>query len=139
MRWAPVLILAYLAVGIQAGLSGEITIYGAGPNIGLLAAVFIAIYAPREPALLACVIIGGMQDLATQQAPGLFALSYGLVGWVVTAVQQVVYRDHPLTHLVLTFFAGVVTAIVVYTHGRIVPPRVSLMLLLTTAIYTAVL
>ena len=137
MLWPPVLILAYIAIGLQAGLSGQISFHGAEPNLGLLAVIFVAINAPREPALLACVVIGGMQDLATQQALGLFALSYGLVGWLITAVQQVVYQDHPLTHAVLTLIGGVIVAIVLYLHGRVVPPRVSLMLLVGMAIYSA--
>ena len=139
MRWAPVLIFAYLVVGLQAGLAGQISVHGAEPNFGLLAIVFIAINGPREPALLACVVIGGMQDLATQQAPGLFALSYGLAGWVICEIQQVVYQDHPLTHAVLTLFAGVLTAIVVYVHGRVVTPRVSLVTVLGTAVFSALL
>ena len=139
MHWPPVLIFAYIVVAMQAGLSGEINIHGAGPNLGLIAVVFVAINAPREQALLACVIIGGMQDLATQQAPGLFALSYGIVGLLVTAVQQVVYRNHPLTHALLTLTGGFVTAMVVYAHGRLVPPRVSISVLLTMALYSAAL
>jgi rod shape-determining protein MreD len=122
MRWFPVLLLAYIAIGIQAGISGEVRVHGFGPNLGLLVVVFVALGAPREPALLACVLIGAMQDLATQQAPGLYALSYGMVGYFVVGLQSVVYRDHPLTHAMLVLIGGIITGLVIWIHGRIVTP-----------------
>ena len=80
-----------------------------------------------------------MQDLATQQPPGLYALIYGLVGWVITSVQQVVYQDHPLTHAVLTLFGGLVMTVVLYLQGRLVGQRVGLSVLLGITIYSALL
>ena len=139
MRWFPVILLAYMVIGIQAGIAGEVRFHGFGPNLPLLVVVFIALSAPREPALLACVLIGGMQDLATQQVPGLFALSYGLVAWLIVGMQNVVYREHPLTHTTLVLIGGLVTAFVIWIHGRIMVPRVSITLLLGIAVYTAVL
>ena len=139
MRWFPVLLLAYIAIGIQAGVSGEVRIHGFGPNLGLLVIVFVALGAPREPALLACVVIGGMQDLATQQAPGLYALSYGIVGWLIVGMQNVVYREHPLTHTTLVLVGGLISGLVIWIHGRILGPRVSIMVLSGIAIYTAIL
>ncbi len=139
MRWFPVLLLAYITIGIQAGISGEVRIHGFGPNLGLLVIVFVALSAPREPALLACVLIGGMQDLATQQAPGLYALSYGIVGYFVVGLQNVVYREHPLTHATLVLIGGIISGSVIWIHGRVLGPRVSITLLLGTALYTAIL
>jgi rod shape-determining protein MreD len=140
MRWFPVILLAYIVIGIQAGISGEVRVHGFGPNLPLLVVVFVALSAPRESALLACVLIGAMQDLATQQSPGLFALSYGLVAWLIVGMQNVVYREHPLTHTTLALVGGLVTGFVIWIHGRLpMVPRVSITLLLGTAIYTAVL
>jgi len=141
MRWFPVFVLAYVAIGIQAGIAGEVRIHGFGPNLGLLVIVFVALGAPREQALLACVLIGAMQDLATQQAPGLYALSYGLIGWLIVGLQNVVYRQHPLTHATLVLLGGIVAALVLWIHGRILPrlPHASISSLLGTAIYTAIL
>jgi rod shape-determining protein MreD len=139
MRWFPVLVLAYIAIGIQAGISGQVRVHGFGPNLGLLVIVFVTLGAPREPALLACVLIGAMQDLATQQAPGLYAISYGLIGWLIVGMQSVVYREHPLTHATLVLLGGLISAMVIWIHGRFDGPRVSIVLLLGTAIYTAIL
>ena len=139
MRWFPVILLAYIVIGIQAGIAGEVRVHCFGPNLPLLVIVFVALSGSRESALLACVMIGGMQDLATQQSPGQFALSYGLVAWLIVGMQNVVYREHPLTHTTLVLIGGLVTGAVIWIHGRMMAPRVSITLLLGTAIYTAVL
>ena len=139
MRWFPVILLAYIVIALQAGIAGDVRIHGFGPNLPLLVVVFVALSAPREPALLACVLIGAMQDLGSQQAPGLYALSYGLVGWLIVGMQNVVYREHPLTHATLVLVGGLLTGLVIWIHGRVVAPRVSITLLLGTAIYTAIL
>src|SRR5687768_9200547 len=103
MRWLPYFILAYVALGVQVGLGHYVAMRGASPNVVLVAAVFIGLYAPRETALLGCFGMGLMQDLLTRQPLGLFALSFGLVGLLVAGVQQLVDREHPLTHAALAF------------------------------------
>src|SRR5678809_627478 len=102
MRWLAYFILAYLALALQIGLAPYLQYRGAAPNLVLLAAVFVALNAPRDAALLGCFCLGVMQDLVTQQQLGLFALSYGLMGLVVFGLNQVVDRDHPLTHFSMT-------------------------------------
>ena len=122
MRWVTYLILAYLAIGLQVGLGAYVEYQGATPNLVLLAAVFIAINAPRDAALLGCFGMGLMHDLLTHQPPGLFALSYGLVGLMAAGAQQVVYRDHPLTHFSMALGAGLVVALLVLLNGWARPP-----------------
>lgn len=122
MRWLTYFILAYVALGLQVGLGQYVSYQGATPNFALIAAVFIAINAPRDMALLGCFGMGLMHDLLTHQPPGLFALAYGLVGLMATGSQQVVYRDHPLTHFAVTLAGGVVVAVVVLLNGWIQPP-----------------
>ena len=63
-----------------------------------------------------------LQDLATGQQPGLFAFSYGLVAMLVVALQQIVYRQHPLTHASLALVGGLMTAAAVLVQGWIHPP-----------------
>ena len=122
MRWLSWFILAYLAVALQIGLGPYIRYQGAAPNFVMLAAVFIAMNAPREPALLGCFCMGFMQDLIGQHPLGLYALCYGLLGMFVVGAQNVVYRDHPLTHFAITFTGAVMVAIVVLLHGWLRPP-----------------
>jgi rod shape-determining protein MreD len=147
MRWLPFFILAYVVLGVQVGLSGYDQIYRGRPNFALLAVVFIAVNAHRDAALLGCFLLGLMQDLLTQVPLGLNALAYGVVGILVIALQEVVYREHFLTHLVLGLAGGLVYAAVVYLHGVIYTAmrgprafsRPSLAPLLAGAIYTAAL
>ncbi len=151
MRWITYFILAYLTLGLQVGLAPYLRYQGASPNLVLLAVIFIAINAPRDAALLGAFALGVLQDLLTQQPPGLFALSYGLVGMFVVSTQQIVYREHPLTHVSLALIGGLMTTCVILLHGWIHPPAPRLMDLnvaaarispgveFTRVLYTAVL
>ena len=127
MRALSYLILAYIALGLQVGLSVFIRIGGAPPNLVLLAVLFVALNAPRESALLGCFSMGLMQDLLTQQTLGLYAFSYGIVGMLVIGAQQLVLRDHPLTHLLMAFLGAVVCAIILLLHSVFrLPPEARL-------------
>lgn len=153
MRWLTFSIFAYLAVALQIALGPFLGYHGATPNLVLLAVVFIAVYAPRDAALLGCFALGMLQDMTTQQQPGLFSLSYGLVAMFVTGTQQMVYRDHPLTHFSLALAAGLIAAFLLLLHGWIHPPapgmadarislpamRLSATTQLTSVLYTAIL
>jgi rod shape-determining protein MreD len=125
MRWFAYFILAYLALGLQVGLGSYISYGGVTPNLVLIAGIFIAMNAPRDAALLGCFGMGVMHDLLTHQPPGLFALAYGLVGLMVAGSNQVVYREHPLTHFMFALVGGIVVAVVVLLHGWVHPPGIA--------------
>jgi rod shape-determining protein MreD len=125
MRWFAYLILAYLALGLQVGLGDYVAFRGATPNLVLLAVIFLAINAPREAALIGCFGLGVLHDLLTHQAPGLYALGYGLVALTGTRTNQVVYRDHPLTHVSMAFGGGLLVAAILLLHAWIYPPGAS--------------
>jgi rod shape-determining protein MreD len=143
MRWPSFFILAYVALGLQAGLARAVEWNGAAPNFLLLAVVFIALNAPRDAALLACFMLGAMHDLTSQGTLGLLAFSYGLIATFVLGIQQAVRRRHPVTHFVLALLGGIVTAIVLSLHGWLRPPAAGLhapiLPLFYTAVYSAVL
>ena len=139
MRWITYFILAYIALAIQAGAGPYIRWNGAPPNLVLLAVIFIAINAPREAALLGCLCLGLMQDLLTQSPLGLYALAYGMVGMFVVSTQQVVYREHPLTHFSLALVGGMLTSLVLLLQGFIHRPGVGAWSLFVTTLYTAIL
>jgi rod shape-determining protein MreD len=141
MRWISYFILAYLMLGLQIGIISYVGIgqSGAWPNLVLLAAIWIAINAPRDAALLGCFGLGLIQDLTSQQTLGVFAFSYGLVAMFTVSTQQVVYRAHPLTHFTLALIGSFLAGIVVLIHGFYPGPRVSPMTLFYSSLYTAVL
>jgi rod shape-determining protein MreD len=139
MRWISYFILAYLAIGLQVGLREYIKYMDAAPDFVLLVVIFIALNAPRDAALLGCFALGVMQDLLTVQSLGLYALSYSLVGMFVLSTQQIVYREHPLTHFSLAMLSGLMTSAVLLIHGLIHPPREPVPQLFTGCLYTAIL
>lgn len=139
MRWLSYFILAYITLGLQAGIARAMQWKAAEPNLVLLAVVFIALNAPRDVALLGCFILGAMQDLTSGGTMGLFAFSYGLVALFIVAVQQAVHRRHPATHFALTLIAGVLTAIVLAIHRWLRPPGPQVLPLFYTAVYSAIL
>jgi len=131
MRWLSYFILAYLALGAQVAVRPFVSVGEAVPNFLLMIVVFLAMNAPREPALLGCFFLGLMQELLTLQALGTWATSYTLVAMLVLSLQEVVYGEHPLTHFSLVLVGGILCGVVLVLHGVLYPllhklPRQSL-------------
>jgi rod shape-determining protein MreD len=145
MRWISYFILAYLIIAVQMALAGYLRWGQASPNLVLPAAVFIAINARREHALMGAFGLGLLQDLFTQHPLGLYAFAYGLVGLFVVGTQPAVHRDHPLTHFFVTLLASVLVGIVVLfnnwaypiLHSHSSQLRQPVMGILASALYTA--
>lgn len=123
MRWVTYFILAYIALGLQVGLSGPgyIDIKGAAPNFVLLVVIFIGVNGGREPTLLGAFLLGLMQDLLTLYPLGTWAVTYGVVAMFVLSTQEVVYREHPLTHFSLGLSGGIICAVMLALHGWLYP------------------
>jgi rod shape-determining protein MreD len=140
MRWLAYFILAYLTLGLQVGLRGQIDVGSASPNLVLLIVIFISINAPRDAALLGCFGLGVLQDLCTMQPLGVYAVSYGLIAMFTVSTQQVVYRGHPLTHFSLALVGSLMTSFIILLQGWIRgPERVPFLVLFYSSLYTAVL
>lgn len=155
MRWISYFLLAYVTLGLQTGIARAMQVKNAGPNLVLLAVVFVGMNAPREAALLGAFVLGALQDLTSQGTMGLYCLSYALVAMFVVTARQALYREHPLTHFSLTLSGGLITAAVLAIHGWLRPPmlamgggphaaaaaavRPAVLPLFYTAIYSAVL
>jgi rod shape-determining protein MreD len=121
MRWVSFGILAYLVLALHVALSGFINWGSATPNLVLPIVVFIAVNAPRDHALAGAFVLGLLQDLLCHQPIGLFAFTYGLVALFLIGAQPAVYRDHPLTHVLLTLLAALLAAAVVLFNGWAYP------------------
>lgn len=141
MRWPAFFILAYVAVGLQLGMGDFVRVGAAGarPDLVLLAVLFIAINAPRDAALLGAFGIGLAKDLTTLSPLGLYAIAYSLVGMFTVAAHTLVYRAHPVTHVVLGFLGSLLVGGVVLTHGWVKGPPASLAEVFGSALYTALL
>ena len=102
-----------------------------------------------DAALLGCLLLGFMQDLLTPNSPlGLNAFAYGVIAIFIVSTQEVVYKDHFLTHLTLGLASGLFYALLIYGHGwlyhSVMHPqyksdRVPGGPLIGSAIYTAIL
>jgi rod shape-determining protein MreD len=121
MRWVSYFILAYIALGAQVALKGFVDIKGAEPNLVLLVVIFLAVNGGREPVLLGSFILGIMQDLLTLHPLGTWAVTYTLVAMFVLSTQEIVYREHPLTHFSLALTGGILCGVVLTIHGWIYP------------------
>lgn len=139
MRWITCFILAYVALGVQMGLGEFVRVRGATPSVALLVVIFIALNAPRDAALLACFVIGALQDITTLTPLGLYALAYSLVGMFVVSTHDVVSSNHPATHFSMAFVGALVMGAVIYLHGLVRGPAVGLPGLFESALYTAIL
>jgi len=146
MRWLSYFILAYIALGVQIALVGFFEVRDSAPNLVLLVVIFLAVNGGREPVLLGSFILGVMQDLFTLHPLGTWAVTYTLVAMFVLSTQEIVYREHPLTHFSLALTGGILCGMVLTIHGWIYPllhgPSTGHgggIALFTSAIYTAVL
>lgn len=139
MRFLPTILLSYLVLGIQSGLTPYIGIRNATPNLMVPVVVFIALYAPREPALIGVFILGLMQDVLSQDPLGVHALVCAAVAAATRITQPAIHREHWLTHLVLGLIGGALQGLVLWLVGLRMPPRPSFDVLAYSAIYTAVL
>jgi rod shape-determining protein MreD len=135
MHLLPYILLGYLAVGVQVGLNGFVHLGRTSPNVVLVVVVFIALFVTREPARVACFVLGLMQDLLTQQTLGLYAISYGFVGVVIGNSQAMLFKERPLAHAAATLVGSLMTWLVLLIHGWIFGPGVSL----AAAFYSTVL
>jgi rod shape-determining protein MreD len=141
VRWLTFIVFAYLMLGLQTGLGALADVGPAWVNFPLIAAVFIAVNARRDPALIACFVLGLLHDLLGESSLGVYALAYCLVAWLIEGTDRALSPDHPFTHFVMTLFGGGVTAVVVYLQGHLalsdaVQP-VPFWPLLATAFYSA--
>ncbi len=114
MRWLPFVVLAYVMLGLQIGLGGIAQLGPGSVNFVLIAAVFIAINAPRNPAVIACFSLGLLHDIVGIGPIGQYAFAYSLLTLLMAGTDRALSIDHPLTHFFVTLFGGVVVAIVVY-------------------------
>lgn len=121
MRWLSIAILGYILLGLQIGLAPYIAIRGVTPNLVLIGIVFISLTSPRQPALLAALVLGWVQDMLSLHPLGLFAICYVIAALFILSARQFVYREHPLTHFSFTLVAGLLTAAILLLHGWIYP------------------
>jgi rod shape-determining protein MreD len=139
LRWLHFILLAYVMLGLQIGLGAFAEMGGGRVNFVLIAAVFIAINAQRDPAVIACFALGLLHDVVGVGPIGQYALAYCCVALLVSGGERSLSVEHPFTHGLVTLFGGVVVATIVllisWWHGV----RTSLADELLTALFSALM
>jgi hypothetical protein len=119
------LVLAWLALGLETGLKSTLAInfgsIAAAPSFVLPLAVFIALCAPAQQAAWACLALGFLMDVtAPQTLPGdsitvigPYAIGFFLAAQLVLTLRGLVIRRHPLAVVALSILAAAVMQIVV--------------------------
>jgi rod shape-determining protein MreD len=105
MRWLPFALLATVVIVCQTTLVPRLmTIYSIWPEWVIILAVHYALWGPWPDAAIAAWILGLLVDLqsAAPDPIGLHAFCYGLAAWAVIRIRQVLFRDHPVTHALVT-------------------------------------
>ena len=144
MRALPFFILAIICLVLQVAVAPAmaVTSLRAAPQPLLILALFVALFAKRDAALLGCWMLGFMQDLASVTLIGTGALAYGLIGLAIVRVRSSVFRDHPLSHIFLALVFGFLANELIALRVAAADGFNSRLLLaepLATAIYTALL
>ena len=105
MRGGRFLILAYVIVAVQLGLSGYAN-WAACAESGAAGGGLRGDERQAGGGAAGGLLLGLMQDLFTQSPLGLYAFAYALAGLFVVGTSAGAKRDHPVTHLGLTLGAG---------------------------------
>ena len=121
MRWPAYFALVYVTVGVQLGAGAFVTVRGVGPDLVLLAVVFVALHARPAEAAFGGLVAGLMQDLVTAQPLGLFAFAYGATAVAVSRMAGEVRRGHPLTHVAFALLGGAITGGLMVVHDWVHP------------------
>jgi len=135
MSWWAYAIAAYLVMATQTSLASALafeTGFGvAQPQFALIFAVFIAIAAPANTALIACGVLGLLVDATTTRtvmefdASGAVVRELGLTligphtlgylagGYVVLHLRPMLFRQHPMTLGAMTLASGMAVHLIV--------------------------
>ena len=110
MRWLPFVILSYLFVCAQFALGGASRWGEATPDVVLLLVVFVGLHAPQRTALAAAFVAGLMHDVIAGHGLGTYVVGYVLVVALAAQLRDVMYADHAVTHVAVTFVGGAALA-----------------------------
>ena len=112
------------------------------PEWTFILVVHYALWGPWPDAAIAAWLLGLIVDFQSADPIGLHAFSYGAAAWAILRIRQVVFRDHPVTHVTVTlvFTFGVQLLIAAYRWWSLSGPSAGAGLWLSAvliALYTA--
>jgi rod shape-determining protein MreD len=115
MRWLTFFLLLYFATALQAAHLAQWSELGYFHiEYIFMLAVFCALFAEKDSALLACFWCGLMYDLTGQSLVGLEAILAGMIALGIVSVRMHIFRNSVLGQMVITF-----TSVLLFLAGRL--------------------
>ncbi len=124
MRWLTFFLLLYFATALQAAHLAQWSEFGYFHiEYILMLAVFYALFAEKDSALLACFWCGLMYDLTGQSLVGLEAILAGMIALGIVRIRMHIFRTSVLGQMVITFLA-----VLLFLAGRLLLEHLALAL-----------
>jgi rod shape-determining protein MreD len=105
MRELPYIVLLIVCLVIQVAVLNGLGVMGAAPNLLFIVALYAALFAPKNHAVLAAVMAGLACDIFASGRFGVHALLFGALAAVLVHVREKVFKEHPIIQAVIAFAA----------------------------------
>ena len=113
MRWIIWICLAAVAAAVQTTVAPEVQIGAVRPDYPFLLVVALGLTAPAARALFAAAIVGAFVDLSTQVPLGTFTFVYGMSGFLIVQVREMLFREALLSYVLVTLLCGLLSQSVI--------------------------
>lgn len=127
----------------QTTLVPHLAVYGITPDIYLVFAVFFSLHTDIKQASFVNWINGIVKDVFSLANFGLSAFLFVLIGYVIGRSKEFVFKDHPLTQVLITFvvalFYGLGCLGFMLLSSENVKLAVIIQKVLCSAIYSAII
>lgn len=122
MHWVVFSVVVYLFTVAQTALAPFLDVNAVRPQLMVILAVYLALSARVQDALLACWIIGFVMDLTSHSYVshgnvGLHALLMGTLAMMIVKTRDWTHRDNVVSHLVFTFAGSLFMSLGVGVHA----------------------
>lgn len=87
------------------------------PNLLLLPVIYFALWFPIHQAVFAAIAAGLLRDVYSVDPFGLSGLSFGVAAVAVSSLREEVFREHPLTQILLAGLVALIPA--AFTLGHV--------------------
>jgi rod shape-determining protein MreD len=105
MRWITTIFFIVLLGLIQNSFLRVISVKGIRPDLLLLFALYLGLYGRREDVVVGSWLAGLCKDFLTIGPIGAFAVLFLLFGLLMARTREALFREHPLTQMILVFLA----------------------------------
>ena len=113
MRLARWILLGLIAATLQAGIVPAAELGGVKPDLVLLAVLFAALFAPARHVLPLAWFMGTLEDILSTGRFGIYGAVYLAMAYMVLDAREDLFREHPVTHLMVTLLHAFLVFVVV--------------------------